>query len=91
MSVEKLSISLPAPLGAAIRAAAEADRITVSAWFAGAARERLQAAAAQSEALAAAEELLAEIEADQGPATSAERRWVADVLAAAGLATRAAS
>ncbi len=48
MSVEKLSISLPAELGTAIRAAAEADRVTVSAWFAGAARERLQAAAAQS-------------------------------------------
>lgn len=42
MAVDKLSVSFEPELGEAIRAAAEAEDATVSAWLAEAARDRLR-------------------------------------------------
>ncbi len=67
MSVEKFSVSLDPQLGQALRAAAQADDMNVSAWLATAIRQRLRHAAlgvALDEILAeqgwSREELLAE-------------------------------
>ena len=56
MSVEKFSVSLDPQLGQALRAAAQADDMNVSAWLATAIRQRLRHAALG----AALDEILAE-------------------------------
>lgn len=89
--MEKLSVSVPTEVAELIRSQAEAAGLPVSAWVAQAAREKAAATNAMAAAAAAAAELLADIEAEQGPATAADRAWAADVLACAGITTRAAS
>jgi hypothetical protein len=59
MSVEKLSISVPADVAAAVRSAAQAEGIAVSAWVASAAREKTAAAAQAAEAKAWAARVMA--------------------------------
>jgi hypothetical protein len=91
MAVEKMSVSVPPDVAELIRAQAAAAGVPVSAWVAAAVREKAAATTVAVEAVAAADQLLAEAEALHGPATAAERAWVADVLASAGITTRVAS
>jgi hypothetical protein len=91
MAVEKLSVSVPAEVAELIRSQAADAGLAVSAWLTAAAREKAAATIAAAEANTAADELLAEAEAAHGPATAAQRAWVTEVLASAGLTTRVAS
>lgn len=89
--MKKLSVSMPVEVAELIRSQAAEAGVPVSAWVTAAAREKAATAAAAAEAIAAADELLAEAEALHGPATVADRAWVAEVLASAGITARVAS
>jgi len=83
MTVRKFTVSLPADTDEAVRAAAEAEGLTVSAWLAKAARKAVAERAAIADGLAA----VAEYEAEHGPITTTpdEDAWVQRVLASAGI------
>lgn len=90
MSVEKLSVSMPADVAQLIRERASAAGVPLSTWVAAAAREKAVAEQQAADALSAAGALLAEIVADQGPVTDQERAWAEEVLLNAGVIGRAA-
>ena len=73
MAVTKLTISLPEELAETIRAEADAEGTTVSAWIAEHARRSLL--------LAERRAALAEYEAEHGKITDDERREVREWLA----------
>ena len=73
MAVTKLTISLPEELAETIRAEADAEGTTVSAWIAERARRSLM--------LAERRAALAEYEAEHGKITDDERREVREWLA----------
>lgn len=89
MSVSRLSISVPPDVEVAIRAAAEAAGLPVSAWLARTATRAAAEQAAIADGLAA----VAEFEVDDGALTDAERAEARRVLVDAGVipAQRAAS
>ncbi|WP_125774253.1 DUF1778 domain-containing protein [Antribacter gilvus] len=66
MTVRKLSISVPPEVEELIKAAAEAQGTSVSAWLADAAVARARQAARDAQGVAAAEALLAEAVAEHG-------------------------
>lgn len=88
--MEKMSVSMPAEVAELVRSQAADAGVPVSAWVTAAAREKATAAAAAAAAAVAADELLAGAEALHGPATAADRAWVAEVLASAGITARVA-
>ncbi len=81
MSVSRLSISVPAEVENAIRGAAEAAGLPVSAWLARAA----ELAAAEQAAIADGLAAVAEFEADDGALTGAERAEARQTLIDAGV------
>jgi regulator of protease activity HflC (stomatin/prohibitin superfamily) len=85
MAVKKLSISVPAEVEELIKVAAEAQGTTVSAWLADAAVAQARKAAREAEGRAAARELLAEIESEQGPVPPEYRTEADDFLRRLGL------
>lgn len=89
MGVSRLSISVPLEVEKAIRAAAEAAGLAVSAWLARAAERAAAEQAAILDGLAA----VAEFEAENGALTDAERAKARQVLIDAGVipSQRAAS
>ena len=74
MTARKLSISVPADVEETIKAAAAEEGKPVSAWLAEAAVEKAQAAAAHAAGRAAAREMIAEYESEQGPIPDESRR-----------------
>lgn len=90
MNVRKLSVSVPAEVADLIHASAAHEGVSVSAWLADAARQRAAHEQARAQAVAAAEELLAESTALHGPLTAETSAWVAEVMQAAGIGMRAA-
>jgi uncharacterized protein (DUF1778 family) len=85
MTVRKLSISVPPEVEETIKAAAAEAGKPVSAWLAEAATEKAQAAARQAAGRAAAHELVAEYESEQGTLPEASRRRARQFLVEAGL------
>lgn len=81
MSVSRLSISVPAEVEKAVRAAAEAAGLPISVWLAQAA----QRAAAEQAAIADGLAAVAEFEAEHGALTDAERAQARQVLIDAGV------
>lgn len=81
MSVSRLSISVPAEVEKAVRAAAEAAGLPISVWLAQAAQRAAAEQAAIAEGLAA----VAEFEAEHGALTDAERAQARQVLIDAGV------
>lgn len=82
MTVHKLSISVPPEVEEIIKAAAAEKGQSVSAWVAEAAQYWARADARQAEGLAAAQEMVAEYEAENGPIPEEEkqraRRFIAE-------------
>ncbi|MDX6251747.1 MAG: hypothetical protein QOF10_5107 [Kribbellaceae bacterium] len=85
MTARKLSISVPPEVEETIKAAAAEEGKPVSAWLAEAAVEKAQAAAAHAAGRAAARELIAEYEADQGPIPDESRQRAREFMLDAGL------
>lgn len=81
MSVNRLSISVPAELEQTIRAAAEAVGLPISTWLAQAAERQAAEQAAVADGLAA----VAEYEAEYGPIPAADRARARRALIEAGL------
>jgi hypothetical protein len=70
VSVEKMSVSVPEAVAEAIRAAAGAAGLTVSAWMTRAAREQAELEVRLAGGRAAAHSLVVEYEAVHGPITA---------------------
>ena len=85
MTVRKLSISVPAEVEETIKAAAAEEGKPVSAWLAEAATEKARAAVQQAAGRAAARELVAEYEAENGPLPEASRQRARQFLLQAGM------
>lgn len=85
MTVHKLSISMPPEVEEIIKAAAAQDGKSVSAWVTEAATEKAKADARHAEALAAAEELMAESEREHGPVPEETRHRNREFLRELGL------
>ncbi|HEY0689041.1 MAG TPA: hypothetical protein VGD71_08360 [Kribbella sp.] len=85
MTARKLSISVPADVEETIKAAAAEEGKPVSAWLAEAAVEKAQAAAAHAAGRAAAREMIAEYESEQGPIPDESRRRAREFMLDAGL------
>jgi uncharacterized protein (DUF1778 family) len=85
MTARKLSISVPADVEETIKAAAAEEGKPVSAWLAEAAVEKAQAAAAHAAGRAAAREMIAEYESDQGPIPDESLRRAREFMLDAGL------
>jgi predicted transcriptional regulator len=83
MTARKFTISLPEDTDGAVREAAEAEGLSVSAWLAKAARHAIAERAALVDGLAA----IAEYEAEHGPITTTteDDAWVQKVLTSAGV------
>lgn len=81
MSVSRLSISVPAEVEKAVRAAAEAAGLPISVWLAQAAERAAAEQAAIADGLAA----VAEFETEHGALTDAERAQARQVLIDAGV------
>ena len=83
--MRKLSISVPAEVEKTIKAAAAEEGKPVSAWLAEAATEKARAAALHAAGRAAARELIAEYEQENGPLPAESRRRAREFLIEAGL------
>ena len=85
MTVRKLSISVPAEVEETIKAAAADEGKPVSAWLAEAATEKARAAALHAAGRAAARELIADYENENGPLPAGSRQRARQFLTEAGL------
>jgi len=85
MTARKLSISVPPEVEETIKAAAAEEGKPVSAWLAEAATEKAHAAALQAAGRAAARELVAEYESEDGPLPAESRQRARQFLTEAGL------
>jgi hypothetical protein len=85
MTVRKLSISMSAELEEVIKTAAAREGKPVSAWIAQAAADKARADAAHAEGRAAAIELIAEYEHQNGPIPEESRRRAREFLTETGL------
>jgi hypothetical protein len=88
VSTRRVSVSLPLDVHDEVRASAAREGIALSAWLARAARDRLDADRLIEIGLEAAESLLAEWEAVNGPIPAEARDWADAVLLDAGLTPR---
>jgi hypothetical protein len=85
MTVRKLSISVPADVEETIKAAAAEEGKPVSAWLAEAATEKARAAALHAAGRAAARELIADYENENGPLPAESRQRARQFLTETGL------
>lgn len=72
MTVQKVSVSLDSELVVAVRAAARAEGVSLSAW--------LSRAAEQAAGLEAMRRAVEEFEADYGPISEEQRRMAREIL-----------
>src|SRR5206468_3373425 len=85
MTARKLSISVPPEVEETIKAAAAEEGIPVSTWLAQAAVDKAEAAAAHAAGRAAAREMIAEYEKENGPLPEAARQRAREFMLEAGL------
>jgi uncharacterized protein (DUF1778 family) len=85
MATRKLSISVPPEVEELIKAAAAEEGIPVSAWLTRAAVEKAKAAAKHAAGLAAANELVAEYERENGPLPEASEQRAREFLREVGI------
>lgn len=85
MTVRKLSISVPSEVEETIKAAAASEGVAVSAWLAEAATQKARAAALHAAGRAAARDLVADYELENGPLPERSRQRAREFLAEAGL------
>jgi len=85
MATRKLSISVPAEIEEIIKAHAAQEGKPVSSWLAEAAAEKAATSDRLTDARAAARELIAEYEADNGPLPTVARRQARQFLIDTGL------
>lgn len=85
MATRKLSISVPPEVEEIIKAAAAAEGVPVSAWLAEAAITKAGAAAKHAAGLAAANELVAEYEKENGPLPEASEQRAREFLREIGI------
>lgn len=85
MTVRKLSISVPPEIAELIKEAAAEEGKSVSAWVATAAAEQAQRARKHAEAKAAAQEMVAEYEAEFGKIPEEDRLRARQFMLESGL------
>jgi hypothetical protein len=85
MTARKLSISVPPEVEETIKAAAAEEGIPVSTWLARAAVAQAQRAAEHAAGLAAANEMIAEHERENGPIPEEVRQHAREFMREAGL------
>jgi hypothetical protein len=85
MTVRKLSISVPPEVEEMIKAAAAEEGISVSTWVTRAAVAEAERVTKYAEGLAAAEEMVAEYERENGPIPESARRRAREFIREAGL------